>query len=82
MIHANLIANSPVTPENITDAHELFGEHLAGLMGKTVHRKQEGVVMDYVQILRDVIRTNKYVSLTADVMYVNNLPFIITCGRG
>ena len=37
--------------------------------------------MDYVQISRDVIQTNKYVTLTADVKYVNNLPFVITYGR-
>ena len=37
--------------------------------------------MDYVQILRDLIQTNKYVTLTADIMYVNNLPFVITYGR-
>ena len=38
--------------------------------------------MDYIQIPRDVIQTNKYVTLTADVMFVNNLPFVITNGRG
>ena len=34
--------------------------------------------MDYVQIPRDVIQTNKYVTLTADAMFINNLPFIVT----
>ena len=38
--------------------------------------------MNYVQIPRDVICTNNYVTLTTDVMYVNNLPFVITYGRG
>ena len=36
MVHAYLIANCPVTPENISHAHKLFGENLAGLRGKTV----------------------------------------------
>ena len=36
MVHDNLIANSPVTPENISHAHQLFGENLAGLGRKTV----------------------------------------------
>ena len=36
MLHANLITNCPVTPENISDAHQLFGEDLAGLRCKTV----------------------------------------------
>ena len=38
--------------------------------------------MDYVQIPRDVIQTNKYVALTADIMFVSNLQFVITYGRG
>ena len=38
--------------------------------------------MDYVQIPSGVIQTNKYVTLTANVMYVNSLLFKITYGRG
>ena len=30
----------------------------------------------------NVIQTNKNATLTADVMFVNNLPFVITCRRG
>ena len=41
MVHANLIANSPMTAGNISHAHQLFDENLAGLRGKTVHRKSE-----------------------------------------
>ena len=38
--------------------------------------------MDYVQIPRDLIQTNKYVTLTADLIYLNNFSFVITYGRG
>ena len=37
--------------------------------------------MDYVQIPRDLILMNKYVTLTADAMFVNNLVFVITYGK-
>ena len=37
--------------------------------------------MDYVQFPKDAIQLNKYVTLTADVMFVNNLPLMITYGR-
>ena len=40
MVQANLIANCPVTPENIFHPHKLFGENLAVLRGKTVQKKQ------------------------------------------
>ena len=77
MVHVNLIANGPATPENITHTHQLFGDDLAGLRGKAVQKKPEHVVMDYVQIPKDIIQMNKFVTLTADVMYVNGLPFVI-----
>ena len=38
--------------------------------------------MDYVQILKDIIQMNKLMTLTGDIMYVNNLPFVITYGQG
>ena len=82
MVHVNFIANCPVTSESILHVHKLFGENSAGLRGKTVHRKPEQVVANEVQIPRDVIQMNKYVTLTADVMFINNLPFVITYGRG
>ena len=81
MVHANLIANYSVTPENISHTHKLFGENLSGLRGKTVWKKSEWVVTDYVQIPRDMIQTNEYVTLTVDEMFVNKLPFVITYGR-
>ena len=34
MVHANLIVNCPVTPENISYAHQLYDENFAGLGGK------------------------------------------------
>ena len=38
--------------------------------------------MDDVLIPRDVIKTIKYVTLEAVVMFVNNLLFVIMYGRG
>ena len=77
-----MIANCPVTSENTTHAHQLYGENLAGLRGETVQKKPEQVVTDYVQILRDLVQMNKYVTLTADVIFVNNLAFVIAYGQG
>ena len=37
--------------------------------------------MDYIQIPRDLVQMNKYVTLTADVMFINNLAFVITYGK-
>ena len=39
---------------------------------KQSKKNPEWVVLDCIQILRELIQTNKYVALTADVMYVNS----------
>ena len=39
MVHANLIANFSVTPENISHAHKLFGKNLRGLKRKNSLQK-------------------------------------------
>ena len=49
-VHANIIANYPVTQKDVTNAHVLFGQNLPGLQGKTVRHKPENVDMDYVKI--------------------------------
>ena len=54
---------------------------MAGLRGNRECKKPEQVITDYVQIQRDLIQTNKNVTLTAKI-YINNLPFLITYGRG
>ena len=40
------------------------------------------MVIDYVQIPRDLIQINKYTTLTVDVMFINNLALMITYGQG
>ena len=42
----------------------------------------EHVRVDYVEIPRDLDDMHKYVTLAADVMFVNGLPFLVTLSRG
>ena len=80
--HARLIANCLIIPNDISTAYAIFGENLAGIRGKTVQRQPERVVTDYVKIPRDFFALHKFVTLTADVMFVNGLAFVIAFGRG
>ncbi len=81
MVHEKLIANCPVTMQNVHNANWIFGPDLANLRGKTT-RKQEHIRMDYVEILWNLVNMHKYVTLVADVMFVNGLPFLVTLSRG
>jgi hypothetical protein len=82
MVHEKLIANCPVTVQDVHNANRIFGPDLANLRGNTTRKKTEHVRADYVEIPRDLVNMHKYVTLVADVMFVNGLPFLVTLSRG
>jgi hypothetical protein len=81
MVREKLIANCPVTVRNIQNAHRNFCPDLANLRGKTTRTNPKHVRADYVKIPRDFIELHKYVTIVAEVMFVNGLPFLVTLSR-
>jgi hypothetical protein len=51
-------------------------------MGKTTRTKPEHIRVDYVKNPQDFIEMHKYVTIVADVLFVNGLPFLVTSSRG
>jgi hypothetical protein len=82
MVREKLLANCPVTVQDVNNAHHIYGQDLANIRGKTTRRKLEYVQVDYVQIPRDSVKMHKYVTLADDLMFVNGLPFLVTSSRG
>jgi hypothetical protein len=82
MVREQLLTNCPVTVRDVDNANQIFGPDLAKLRGKTTRTKPERVQVEYVQIPRDFVQLHKYVTLVADVMFVNGLPFLVTSSRG
>jgi hypothetical protein len=82
MAHEKLIAYCPVTMCDIKNARRIFGPNLANLRGKTTRTKPEHVRADYVKIPQDFMELHKYMTIVADVMFVNGLPFMVTLSRG
>ena len=82
IVHANLIANCPISENDITNAEAIFGKNLAGIRGKTTRRKPERVRTDYVRIPKEFIEMHRSVTLMADVMFVNKIAFLVTFSRG
>ena len=64
-----------------TNAHTIFGPNCPGLKGKTVRQRPERIESEYLGIPRDFYRLHHFVTLTADVMFVNGLAFFTTLGR-
>ena len=61
--------------------HTIFGPDLASIRGKTVRRKPTHVLTNYVNIPRDLIQLNQHVTLSADIMFVNGVPFLVSALR-
>ncbi len=81
MVREKLIANCPVTVQDVHNANRIFGPDLANLRGKTTRKKPEHVRVDYVEIPWDIVDMHKYVTLVADV-FINGLPFLVSSSRG
>ncbi|KAL7469296.1 LOW QUALITY PROTEIN: hypothetical protein ACHAXS_009566 [Conticribra weissflogii] len=82
LVHHNMIANCPINNQDITNANKIFGPDLPGLRGKTTRVKPMSVQTDYVAVPRYLLAKNKQVCLTADVLYVDGTPFLVTASRG
>ena len=64
------------------NANLIFGPDLAGVRGRTVRRSLDAVRTDYVQLPQVILEHYWVVVLTADVMFVNNVPFLVSHSRG
>jgi hypothetical protein len=81
MVSSNMIRNFPVTPADISAANKICGPNVASMKGKTVRATQEPVLREYVEVPKERIDLNKYITITADVMFVDGLRFMITSSR-
>ena len=50
MVSSNMIVNFPITFFDIQNVKNIFGPDVPSMKGKSVQRRQEAVVSDYVEI--------------------------------
>jgi hypothetical protein len=81
VVSNHLISNCPITHTNIANARAIFGPNLPSIRGKTVQRMPAPVVTDYVAVPQLVVELNKWVTLSADVFFVDGTAFLITVLR-
>jgi hypothetical protein len=81
MVSHRSLVNSKVKVVDITNARALWGPNRPGLRGKSVREKPERVDPDYVQIPKDFYVLHRFVTLAADVMFVNGISFFMTFSR-
>jgi len=81
IISGRTLDNCSIGASDVTNAQTIFGPNHPGLKGKTVRQRPEKNGPEYLGIPRDFHRVHHFVTLTADVMFVNGLAFFTTLGR-
>jgi hypothetical protein len=81
VIHSNQIKDCPVTIQDIDVAMKIWGKNIATLRGKTTQSKTHPVAKDYVMVPKELMKLHKEVFLTADIFFVNKIPFFLTFSR-
>jgi hypothetical protein len=82
MVSSNMITNCPVAPTDINADNKIFGPNVASLKVKTVRVTQYPVLTSYVKVPQEIVDINKEITITADVIIVDGLRFMITSSRG
>jgi hypothetical protein len=76
-----MLKDCPATNNNIHNAHNIYGPDLASIRGKTVRRKPECRVRDYLEIPTRILAIHGRVTLVANIMFVNSIPFLVSASR-
>jgi hypothetical protein len=70
------LRDAKVTRADIDAAENIFGPNVVGaLRGKTVRRPTPHVQSGVDAVPNDIMTLHKHITLTMDLMFVNNLPF-------
>ena len=76
-----MIANCHVTPEDIKNTDKIFGPDVPSMRGKSVRRRSEAVVSDYVEIPKEILIMDTVLKVSVEVMFVKNLAFLVSVRR-
>ena len=76
-IENNLLPNCPVNRRDVLRAEQIFRPDIGALKGKTVRRQPPWVEVEEVPLQQHY----QEVTLACDIMYVNNIPFLMSVSR-
>ena len=79
IVENNQLPNFPIVKRDILAAEDIFGGDLGCLKGKTVRRAPTQVKIPHASPQLPLAR--KKVVLSIDIMYVNDIPFLMTISR-
>ena len=77
----NQLPNCTITRDDILAAEHIFGPDVGSLKGKTVRKAPNQVRPTMGSIPHEIMERYKDITLCADIMFVNSIPFLITMSR-
>ena len=81
IVDKNMLKNCPITHQDIQNAEIIFGPNLGSILGKTVRRPGEQVIVQHTNVPRPVMDHHRDVTICVDIMYVNKIMFLVTISR-
>ena len=81
LIKNNQIKNCEVSVWNIDTAQYIWGKDISALKGKTSRCKPTVVASDCIKIPKNIDNIKKTVFFTAEIFFVNIIPFFISLSR-
>jgi hypothetical protein len=78
LVSTRVIENVPFNQKDLNNSNVLFGPDRGAIRGKTVRRRPSKVRPELVAIPRQLYERLKDVTIAADVMFLNGLPFFVT----
>jgi hypothetical protein len=81
LLENNLLQNCPITKTDILAAEDIFGPNLGSLKGKTVRHNTPHMRAETHEMLCKIMSIHHDVTLCADIMFVNQIPFLVTISR-
>ena len=81
IVSSNMMVNCPVTPQDIKNSDKIFGPEATSTKGKSVRRRTESVVSDYIEIPKEILSMDTGLEVSVDVMFVNNMAFLVSVSK-
>ena len=77
-VERSMIPNFPVTKADIICTEDIFGSDIRSLQGKATCRKTSQLATIMEDLPTGMLEQHGKVNLVADIMYINEIPFVVT----
>ena len=81
-VSSKTVENVPFDRINVSNSRRIYGPALEDVRGKTTRRKPVRVKESHVDVPRAVAERLRYLTMAADVFFVDMIPFLVTMSRG